>query len=688
MQLYSLRHTIIASSVLAALSTPTFAASDEAEKASNNIETIVVLGEKVERTLKDTASSVSVIDEEALNSMRHQTFTDAVAEIPNVVVLTGAVPDIRGVSGNGSATGFNSFTGGAKSRVSTLIDGVNEPFVADRSGDSGVWDMQQIEVFRGPQSTINGRNSIGGTIFIKTKDPTFDWEGAARIGYQNQDRFIDTSAMISGPIIEDELAFRVAAQQQDGDTYGGQVEFPANPISFDQNEIKNQRIRSKLLWKPQAIEGFSALLTYVTGKEEGDTGRNYYTGDDPWAYKPLYLRYINTESDTTSLKLDYLINSGFSVDLLVSYMDYKWGFDSYETVAEQESTVQMDQDETTVDGKLNFGLDSEVYHGYIGLAYSKREQDFKSTGAFAYYGDDESTSKAVYGELSYNLSDAFTIIAGGRFEKEEQLRHFNIMFRGSLLSEQLDRDKNIALPKLVLQYAVSDNTSMFASARRGYNSGGGAIAFGTTNEYYYFDQETVNTYELGARSSLADGNVSLAANLFYNNYHGYQAMAPTRKITNIDKAITYGLELEVSAMVSEDLQLNGGLGLLETEIKEAGEAFAGINGNELNSAPNFTASIGARYWLSDAITLGASGQYVGEYYGDITNNSETQAGDYLLTRVNLNYERANWRVAAFLDNALDKKAATLREPAGRGYPDGYAAVVDPRTFGVSVTYTF
>ncbi|KTF07147.1 TonB-dependent receptor, partial [marine sediment metagenome] len=75
------------------------------------------------------------------------------------------MPDIRGVSGNGGAGGFNSISGGAKGRVSTLIDGVAQPFVADLSGDSGMWDLQQIEVFRGPQSTSNGRNSIAGSVF-------------------------------------------------------------------------------------------------------------------------------------------------------------------------------------------------------------------------------------------------------------------------------------------------------------------------------------------------------------------------------------------------------------------------------------------------------------------------------------------------------------------------------------------
>ena len=199
--------------------------AEEAQDSLQSMENIIVVGEKTERSLKDTTSSVSVITEEVLKSMQHLTVSDAVADVANVVVLSGAVPDIRGVSGNGSATGFHSFTGGAKARVSTLIDGVSEPFVADLTGDSGIWDVEQIEVFRGPQSTSNGRNSIGGAVYIKTKDPTFDWEGAARMGFRNEENYVDTSLMLSGPLVEEELAFRIAAQRLDGETVNKGLEF-------------------------------------------------------------------------------------------------------------------------------------------------------------------------------------------------------------------------------------------------------------------------------------------------------------------------------------------------------------------------------------------------------------------------------------------------------------------------------
>lgn len=656
-------------------------------KQIESIEVITIHGEKRELSLKDTTSSVSVITEEALKSLQSLTVSDAISDIANVVVLSGAAPDIRGVSGNGAAGGFNSISGGAKARVSTLIDGVIEPFVADLTGDSGIWDIEQIEVFRGPQSTTNGRNSIGGALYIKTKDPTFDWEGAARIGYRNKNNFVDTSIMASGPIIDDELAFRITAQKLDGNTINSGLVYENNPMTFDQSEVKTNRLKTKLLWKPAKLEDFSAMLTYSSSNEKGDTGRNYYTGDDPWKFIPLFQRYMDTESKSTSLKVDYQLNASMSIDVLMYHLDYKYGFDTYEIAAARHSKVRVNETDKMLDAKLNFGLNSDLFTGFVGLAYFDRKQDLNSRGASTYDGKDGSDSKAIYGELSYTIADGWTVIVGGRIEDESQQRDFSILSRGALIADQLDNSKKVKLPKLVIQHALSDNTTLSASARRGYNSGGGALTF-VTNEYYYYDAETVNTYELSTRSSFDNGNINISTNIFYNDYNNYQALSSTRKITNMDDAETYGLELEGSGMVTDNLQINASLGLLKTDITDGGENYPNVTGNELSSAPGFTAKIGGRYWLTEQFNMGISSNYIDEYYGDFANTEERVAGGYLLTRINVNYENDNWLVTAFVNNAQNKKEVTLRAPADRINPTGFAAIVDPRNFGISATYSF
>lgn len=676
----------IIAAIISSLGVSSTYAAVEAE-STEPIEKITVYGEKIERSLKDTTSSVSVIDKDSLDSGRYQSVSDALSEIPNVVVLTGSVPDIRGVSGNGSASGFNSFTGGARARVSTLVDGVAEPFVADLTGDTGLWDIQQVEVFRGPQSTINGRNSIGGTVFIKTEDPTFDWRGAARLGYRDQNNYVDSAVMVSGPILDDELAFRLSGQNVTGETYNKGLVYETNPAPFDLNELITNRWRGKFLWQPSAIEELKVLYSFSYNDEKGDSGRNYFSGDDPWAYRPILQRYIETESTTHSVKVDYDLGSGRALDLVVAYMDYDWGSKSYEALVTAQQYVDMKDESYTVDGKYSFGLNDRDFNGFIGLAYYERSQDFGSTGSSVYTGDDSSSSLSIYGELTYGLAESLWLTVGGRVMRDEQKRNFSMLYRGTQLEEKLDNDSTITLPKLVLQYAITDNTTLAASARRGYNSGGGALSL-AESEYYYYDEEFVDTYELSARSMFLGGNVNLSANLFYNDFDGYQASNQARKITNVDKAVTYGIETELSAMLTANWQVITGVGLLDSEIKKVDSSYGDIVGNQLNSAPHVTANLGVKYWLNDAFSVGVSGNYVGEYFADIDNTESRIAGDYVVARLSVDYQKDNWRISGFINNMFDEQAMTVNEPPSANYVNGYAAIIDPRNLGVSVMYSF
>uniref|UniRef100_E6XIJ2 TonB-dependent receptor plug n=2 Tax=Shewanella putrefaciens TaxID=24 RepID=E6XIJ2_SHEP2 len=676
----------IIAAIISSLGVSSTYAAVEAE-STEPIEKITVYGEKIERSLKDTTSSVSVIDKDSLDSGQYQSVSDALSEIPNVVVLTGSVPDIRGVSGNGSASGFNSFTGGARARVSTLVDGVAEPFVADLTGDTGLWDIQQVEVFRGPQSTINGRNSIGGTVFIKTEDPTFDWRGAARLGYRDQNNYVDSAVMVSGPILDDELAFRLSGQNVTGETYNKGLVYETNPAPFDLNELITNRWRGKFLWQPSAIEELKVLYSFSYNDEKGDSGRNYFSGDDPWAYRPILQRYIETESTTHSVKVDYDLGSGRALDLVVAYMDYDWGSKSYEALVTAQQYVDMKDKSYTVDGKYSFGLNDRDFNGFIGLAYYERSQDFGSTGSSVYTGDDSSSSVSIYGELTYGLAESLWLTVGGRVMRDEQKRNFSMLYRGTQLEEKLDNDSTITLPKLVLQYAITDNTTLAASARRGYNSGGGALSL-AESEYYYYDEEFVDTYELSARSMFLGGNVNLSANLFYNDFDGYQASNQARKITNVDKAVTYGIETELSAMLTANWQVITGVGLLDSEIKKVDSSYGDIVGNQLNSAPHVTANLGVKYWLNDAFSVGVSGNYVGEYFADIDNTESRIAGDYVVARLSVDYQKDNWRISGFINNMFDEQAMTVNEPPSANYVNGYAAIIDPRNLGVSVMYSF
>ena len=641
------------------------------------LEKLVVSGEKQERSLKDTISSVSVVGDEKLQTTQYVTVRDAIKDTPNVLALDGVVPNIRGVEGNGAAGGFYGVSGGANARVSMLVDGVVEPFLAVFSGDSGLWDLEQIEVFRGPQSTNNGRNSIAGSLYLKTKDPSFDWEGKVRLAYRDNQDYFDKAVMLSGPIIEDTLAFRFTGQMLDAQTLTNNEEVAGNPAHYDLNEFNSDKARFKLLWTPN--DDLEALLTYSKFDEQGDLGRRYYTNETD--YILAYPQEQLVDNDSLSLNIDYALSSSMSLNVLLANRDYAYKFNSYAATAEQEQQFAIKEDGTTFDTKLNFGENSKTVYGHLGLAYFEREQDIDSVGSFVYDGSDSSDSKALYGEVNYAITDKLTLTGGMRYQQEQQIRDFN--FPHFDLEMDLDVDEDVFLPSIALQYDVTDNTRVGLSAKKGYNSAGGAVhpVVGTP---FYYDEETVNAYELTTRSSLANDTITLSANLFYNDYSGYQAPNGP-EIVNVKEAETFGLELQTTAMVTEDLELNLGLGLLSSEIKNGGN-ITNITGNNLSFAPETTATLGFTYFLNNHLDLGASLRYTGSYDTDLTNTEATKVKGYSTVNLTANYEHGPWLISGFINNVTDKEHVISH--SFYGSPSYSVELLEPRTVGLSATYTF
>ncbi|HBR99383.1 MAG TPA: TonB-dependent receptor [Gammaproteobacteria bacterium] len=645
---------------------------------------IVVTGEKQDRALKDTTSSVSVVREDTLETTQHLSVLEAVSDIANVVTTPGSVPTISGVNGNGGAGGFNGVSGGANARVSTLIDSVYQPFVAVDTHDFGLWDVEQIEVFRGPQSTNNGRNSIGGTMFIKTKDPVFDWEGAVRLGYRDEESYFDKAIMVSGPVVADKLALRFSGQWLNGQTTTNNQEYDTNPAGFDLNEVETRNGRLKVLWLP--TDDVDVLLSYAKVVNEGDTGRRYFGLDDPYAYQLVSVRDTETETETTSLRVNYQLNAGTSLDILLSSLDYQYAFREYQAEAEAEQFAVIDEENQSIDVKLNFGQNNPALNGYVGLAGFSREQDIASTGAFVYDGADELDSQAAYGEVNVGITDQFSVTGGLRYQDETQDRRFAFPPFVPEYAE-LDESNDIVLPKLVLQYDVNDQTRLSVSDRKGYNSAGGALDF-ATQQFYFYDEETVNTYELSTHSDFTDHAITLRTHLFYNDYDGYHAQNAERQVINVDRAVTYGAEIEAVAQVTEALRLNLGVGLLNTDVKDGGADYADVKGNALDSAPKTTANLGVSYDVTRQINLGFNLHYVGDYYGDVNNTPEREIDGFTVADVTARFETGPWLVSAFINNVADEKALRAVEPASRAFPTGFADVVERRNLGVAVTYSF
>ena len=224
---------------------------------------IIVRGEKIERTLQDTVTSVAVFTNEIIEEQNFINFNDVLQQTANVsTIFDTAGFTIRGQRNSGAAPGDQS------SDVSAVyLDGVFVPSSLFGRGAFNLWDVESIEVFRGPQSTIQGRNALAGAIVAHTVDPGSEFEGAAQFSYADYNT-LRGSAALSLPVVKDQIALRIS-----GD-YSGSDGFNFNPTlnSDEIDRFESVNARARLLLTPEAIPDLTARLTFTY--IDNEQGRN------------------------------------------------------------------------------------------------------------------------------------------------------------------------------------------------------------------------------------------------------------------------------------------------------------------------------------------------------------------------------------------------------------------------------
>lgn len=224
------------------------------------LDVITVYGEKVERSIYDTASSVRVYDEDQISKTPGATKIDDLLELTPNIVDSGTgnnLPTIRGVDGSGPSVGGLAAFGGSLPRLNISIDGRSLGYSEAAFGPRSVWDMKQVEVYLGPQSYVQGRNASAGAVVLKSNDPTYDFETRVKAG-AGQQGYSQTAAVISAPIIEDQLAFRLSVDQQKRSSYANLTSY--EPVG-DPNRIEMTTARGKFLLEPAAMPRLSTTLT-------------------------------------------------------------------------------------------------------------------------------------------------------------------------------------------------------------------------------------------------------------------------------------------------------------------------------------------------------------------------------------------------------------------------------------------
>ncbi|WP_428243518.1 TonB-dependent receptor [Gynuella sp.] len=671
-----------------------------ADEDSINLDTLIVTGEKVNKSAKKTTTGVTVLTGDVIGDGDKKDVADVVTEAPNVISSGSGATNIRGVDGGGAATGVVSFISGSRPRVSTSIDGIAESWAGYMFVNGDLWDVEQVEVLRGPQSTNQGRNSIGGSIVVQTKDPSFDWEAGIRGGFEtaNDHNRYQLAGMLSGPIIDDELAFRLAIDGLNGNGY---IDYDyadgTDKAPWDPSEQTNINVRGKLLWEPDYIAGLSAKLTVNHREAEGEYLNfvNNFDGHKLSDYTLTMSDYTNTryqdsEVNSFSTDIDYAFNDALSNVLSISYSDYHASFEVYPDNWPRK--MDLIETSTTLENRVVYAPAQGHLSGMVGFYLYNSQKDLDvliepTENVFndLFTSDDETTTLAIFGEMTYNLLEPLDLILGARLENERQDRDFVASAWQDAPTIDAVEDETMFLPKIGLTYAVSADTVLGLTARKGYNAGGATL--NSDDEYYTFDKEEVWTYEFSTRSTFLDNRLNVSTNTFYNQYKDYQALSGI-EIENIPEGYSYGFEAEVRSSVTPTLEVYETVGLLKSLVTKSTDENPEWKKNEFNYAPSINFGLGLKKYLGLSWSAGLDANYVGEYYSTINNDEDRIAGDYTVVDLNLTYSRGNITVGTYVNNLFNERVTLSQSSYSSWFDAGYqeATLGAPRTIGMTVEY--
>ncbi|WP_070968597.1 TonB-dependent receptor [Vibrio sonorensis] len=652
---------IAAKTVLAvSISSVLFGAPAYAEQQPvKKLEEVTVIGEKVERSIYETGSSVRVFDEDTIRSTPKLTQVEDLLELTPNLVHAGHgndLPSVRGIDGSGPSNGGLSVFAGADPRLNLSIDGRSLTYSEIAFGPRSLWDVEQVEVFLGPQSYVQGRNSSAGSIVVKSKDPVHEFETSVKTGY-GENRYSQNAAMINVPLVEEQLAVRLSFDQQKRKSA---VPIASYEPAGDSKRVETTIARAKFLIEPEKLTGFSSVLAVDHTDTRAPQNENKIGSLNE--YRPVY----ETKSTNGNWFIDWQLNDAFTFENRLIVTEFE--FERFSSPIDRGDLV-VEGDEFSIEPLIRYQSTDGNLSALFGARYFSSEQDdvYSSNNSDIPMSGETKTA-SLFAEATYSVAPQFDVTLAARFEKENKKRKA----KGTeapwyVFDLDYDEDVSVFLPKIELAYRPQSNQTIGFRVGKGYSNGGAGLSFDPTDRTgnapmlaYGFDKEYVWNYELYTRHGLADSRVALTSNWFYNDFDGMQATQARPDnfivIQNLDDAKTYGAEFGLSWLATYDLELQAAVGLLKTDYTET-EAQGGKR-KELSRAPSISGNFAALYTFAEGFEASANANYTGSYYSDIANTEAMEVDSYWTVNTQLSYEFTNGRASLFATNLFDDNSIT------------------------------
>lgn len=705
------RRKIIPATVVAILLNgfaATSAFSEETTAAKDMVvEEILVTSRKRVESLMDVPDQISVFTAQKIEDAGIDNVVDASLLTPGVYFSGDWSPTvntftIRGISNNPNGD----------APVAFVVDGVvyGNSFLLGQD----LFDIEQIEILKGPQGALYGKGSTAGAVSITTKKPTNDTELKVKLRAANGSEY-RTQASLSGAIVEDKALYRLSASYRDFD---GVIDnkFVGKPVDFREDTS----VRGRLLFYPTE----SLTLDLRAGYFDADhSGTRWRAENVPPALG------IPTGGQ---IQEDFFTSGSTEVVDLAARIDWETDFATFTSITSDQSikaprSVDLDFTQLSIIEAAIDPEDADIFtqefritspddqrvRWLVGGFYQKQERFRVISASLNIAGppfdpadknlvqilsnpdEQENEVTAFFGQVNIDITEQLELSLGLRRDEDE---------RTNVLTGDNETFADTQ-PKVTLSYQPNNQWTLYGTYSEGFRSGG----FNASDVFQAgFDQEELENYELGFKANLFDGRLDLSGAAYYMDFTNQQFFLfsttdAVQSLVNAKSSEITGFELEFQAQVTDRLTVEGGVNYIDSELKELGEFPAfdipeeEINGNELLFTPEYTFNLSGQYRLPiqnhygiDVIARADLVRYGRMYWGIDNVKSESQE-PYTLVNLRLGMEKDNWRISLYADNVTDESYDTfcfIGRFIGNANGINPCFTGNPRRYGIEATIDF
>ncbi|MGI2141682.1 TonB-dependent receptor [Shewanella baltica] len=712
----------LALAIATALSTSAFAQTDAIDKPdpSTEMEVMVVTADFRSSSLEKMPSSITVIDSQKIQDESAQHFEDLLNSIANFNWSGGSSrPKYFQIRGVGEQ---EQYQGAPNSSVGYIIDDI------DLSGIgmvSSMYDLQQVEVLRGPQGTRYGANALAGLIYLKSNDPTDVFEHGAEVSLGDDD-LRTFSGFSSGPLTDSgKLLYRVSLQQHQQNGYHDNLYLGRD----DTNGRDEFSGRAKLRWYATDDLQFDLTVlhadfdngydvwsltnspTQTTSDQPGvdsqrTTGAGFkatYSGAETFELTSL-TSFANTDHhysyDGDWSNPEYWASKQCSDDdgnLAPCQYDYFWDKTGQrKTVSQEFRLSSTEQGRIFADSTdwllgvygMNLKEDNQLYSEYNTLPDEVLDSEY------------EATNYAFFGQLDTDLGSDYALSVGLRLERRNS--HYS-----DTNNDNFDPSETMWGGHIAVSKVLNDSHNAYVRVARGYKAGGFNMTLPVElNDKKEFSTETLYNYEIGLKSHWLAGLIDTNLALFYMDRQDQQVAAsqqdpdkPQRFILfteNAGSSNNYGAELDATWYATDNLQIYSSLGWLETaygdyQYQDKYGTEVDLTGRDLAHSPHLTYSLGGTYRTNSGwfINLNLSGK--SEFY--YSDSNESRSEPYTIVNARVGYEASAWSAYLWGRNLFNEEYGVRgfyfgNEPDNGWAEKQYIRYGDPRQIGVTFNVKF